>query len=82
MSLLESMAQKLNYRIISMDACIEHVLTPFKKVINNRQLLTFTGIENINFEKYTIDYVATQLGHINQEKKVSSIYENTSTTKT
>ena len=41
--------------------------TTLQKAINNKQLLTFPGIEKINFNKYMIDNISTQVGHIKHE---------------
>ena len=39
------------------------------KSIRNKQLLTWPGIELINFEKYMKDNVDTPMGHLSQERK-------------
>ena len=39
-----------------------------QKAINNKQLLTWPGIDKMNFEKYVQDNVATNLGHMKQER--------------
>ena len=39
------------------------------RAIKNKQLLTWPGIEKINFVKFTEDNVAMRMGHLNQEQK-------------
>ena len=46
--------------------------SPFtlQRAIRNKQLLTWPGIDQINFDKYMQDNVPTQLGHLRQERKL------------
>ena len=40
-----------------------------QQAISNDHLITWPGIKKLNFNKYTQDITATELGHMNREKK-------------
>ena len=50
-------------------AMFSPTVSTLRKAIRNKQLLTFPGINDIDFTKYVEDSVPTNMGHIRQERK-------------
>lgn len=50
-------------------AAFSPTISTFQKAINNGIFLTWPGIENINFDKFIKTSRATELGHLDQERK-------------
>ena len=48
-------------------------ISTFSKAIRNGNFVTWPGIENLNFEKLIGTTIASELGHLDQERKICKV---------